>query len=217
VADRLHTDRELQDAYRARMAATAHGNHVSDATWERIISGEIDQHDREAAFDHVVQCALCSQKWKSISELTSAAAAEGLIAPAAATPSSSWRSRYLPLAVAATLVVAVAGVMLTRQPPPQPETMRSTSEVPPIEGLMMAYDPAGVPTLVWPPVTRATRYRVEIFSEDGRPVWSAEVASPPARWPETTPRVKGAYRWRVDALDRDSVIARSRLMPMEIR
>ena len=65
MADHLYTDRELQDVYRARMASAAHTNHVSDATWERIVSGEIDPHERDAAFDHVVQCAGCSQKWKS--------------------------------------------------------------------------------------------------------------------------------------------------------
>jgi hypothetical protein len=88
--------------------------------------------------------------------------------------------------------------------------------VAPVEGLMMAYAADGVPTLVWTPMPDATRYRVEVFTDDGRPVWDRETAAPPFGWPADEPRVKGAYRWRVEALNGDVVLARSRFTPMEL-
>ena len=217
MAEPLFTDRALQEAYRALMSDGAAGGHLDEATWERIASEEIDPPARDGAFDHVIECAECSRVWRGILALKSEAETQGLMAPAAAPSTPLWRSRYVPLAIAATLVIAVAGVMLTRQPAPESGTVRSATSIAAIEGLMMAYDPAGVPTLVWPPMAAATRYRVDVFSEDGRPIWSAEVAEPPARWPDNAPRVKGPYRWRVEALDGDTVIARSQLTLMEIR
>jgi hypothetical protein len=218
MAEPLFTDRALQEAYRALMKDGAAGGHLDEATWDGIAGGEIDPSARDEAFDHVVECAACSHIWRGILALKSEAEAQGLMAAAARPSTPPWRSRWVPLAIAATLVVAVAGVMLTRQSAPPGDPSRGgTTAVPPIEGLMMAYDPGGVPTLVWPPTAAAARYRIDVFSEDGRPIWSAEVAAPPARWPEATPRVKGAYRWRVEALDGDTVIARSLLTPMEIR
>ena len=217
MAEPLFTDNGLQDAYRALMKDGTGEGHLDEATWDRIASGDIAPSARDHAFDHVVECAACSRVWRGILELKNEAESQGLIAPAARSSPPAWRSRYVPLAIAATIAIAVAGVLLTRLPAPQPGTVRGTATVAAIEGLMMAYDPGGVPTLVWPPNPAATHYRVEVFFEDGRPAWSADIATPPARWPDNTPRAKGAYRWRVDALDADTVIARSRLTRMEIR
>jgi hypothetical protein len=217
MAEPLFTDRGLQDAYRALMKHRTPGGHLDEATWDRIVGGDIETAARDHAFDHVVECAACSRVWRGILDLKSEAETQGLIAAGAAAATSRWRSHYVPLAIAATLVIAVAGVMMTRPPAPESGTVRGTAAVATVEGLMMAYDRAGVPTLVWPPTPAATRYRVEVFFEDGRPAWSAEMAAAPARWPDATPRARGAYRWRVEAFDGDTIIARSRLTPMEIR
>ena len=215
MAEPLFTDRALQDAYRALMKDGAAGGHLDEATWDRIAGGEIDPSARDQAFDHVVECAACSRVWRGILALKSEAETQGLIA-ADVPPATLWRSRYMPLAIAATLVLAAAGVMLTRQPAPESETVRSTSALPAIDGLMSASDADGAPVFIWTPVAGATRYRVEIFSDDGRPLWSGEMTAPPMRWPEALPKTKGAYRWRVEALGDESAVARSRLTPLEI-
>ena len=75
----------------------------------------------------------------------------------------------------------------------------------------------GVPTFGWTPLAAATGYRVILFSEDGRPVWTREVEAPPVRWPDEVPRTAGAYRWRVEALAGRAVLARSRLAELEVR
>ena len=75
---------------------------------------------------------------------------------------------------------------------------------------------AGVPAFAWTAYPGATRYRLSVFSEDGRTVWSRETALPAARWPDDVPRVSGAYRWRVDALAGRMTVASSRVADVEI-
>jgi hypothetical protein len=216
MAEPLFPDRALQEAYQALTKGRPGAEHVDEHTWDQIVGEEIDPAARDAAFDHVIQCEDCSRVWRGVLTLRSEAETQGLIAPAAPAAAPFWRSRLVPLAAAAALVIAVAGLLISRAPAPDADTVRSAAALPPIDGLMMAIDPEGVPTFVWPPFATAERYRVEVFSEDGRPVWSGEVATPPARWPAGVPRAKGTYRWRVEAVSGDVPVARSRLTPMGI-
>lgn len=214
MVERLFTDRALQDAYRALMQAGAAAGHIDEATWDRIVANQIEPEARDRVFDHVLECDECARVWRGVLALQADAESQGLIAhEEAVTP---WSSRLLPLAAAAALVLAIGGVMLMRQPQPGEESIRSATGVATVEGLMMAYAADGVPTLVWTPVPAATRYHVEVFTDEGRPVWDREVASPPLRWPDQTPRATGTYRWRVEALNDDAILARSRLTLMEL-
>jgi hypothetical protein len=213
MAERLFSDPALRDAYRALMRDNRDA-HIDDATWDRIVVGELDDDRRGELFDHIAACDRCAGIWRGILALQDAAAAEGLVEREPA-PGSVWR-RVLPLAAAAVLVVAIGGLLMMRQSQPVQEPTRSAAGLAAVEGLMMAYAADGVPTLVWTPVPEATRYRVDVFTDDGRPVWQRDAASPPLKWPDDAPRVKGSYRWRVEASDGDTVLARSRLMPMEL-
>lgn len=184
--------------------------HPDEATWEQLALGEIDGPARDAWFDHITTCEPCTQVWRGLQLLKVEAEGQGLIARHSA------RSWWMPLAAAATIVLAVGGFLLTRPTIPDAAVVRSPAALASIDGLMMAYDPQGIPTLVWPPVAAAISYRVEVFAEDGRPVWSTEATAPPVRWPAETPRTKAPYRWRVEAHGANGPIARSRLTPMEI-
>ena len=214
MVERLFTDRALQDAYRALMQAGAAAGHIDEATWDRIVASDLEPDARDRVFDHVLECDDCARVWRSVLALRADAESQGLIARE--TPVTSWQSRLLPLAAAAVLVLAIGGVMVMQQRQPDDEQVRGAADVATVEGLMMAYAADGMPTLVWTPVPEATRYRVEVFTDDGRPVWDREAASPPIGWPDGAPRVKGAYRWRVDALNGEALLARSRLTPMEL-
>ena len=70
--------------------------------------------------------------------------------------------------------------------------------------------------LIWTPVPTASTYRLEIFTEDGQPLWTGNVSTPPVRWPNELARTKGAYRWRVEAQNSDGAIARSPLALLEL-
>lgn len=216
MADPLFTDRALQETYQ-RLIRSAGAEHIDAVTWDGIAAGDLDQDARDRAFDHIVECGECSRVWKGILELRKEAEAQGLSAPAPPRATASWQTKYIPLAVAATLIIGVAGAMLMRQPAGDANAVRSATQLPAIEGAMAANDAEGVPSFVWAPVAGATRYHVEIFSEDGRSLWSGETASAPLRWPAALPRTAGAYRWRVDAIGSDGVVARSRLTLLQIR
>lgn len=213
MAESSSTDHALQHAYRAGMRAAA-GMHLDAGTWERLATGDLDDATRDAAFDHVTSCAECSDTWRALLALRTDAREQGLIAPTAGAP--AWRSWVMPLAIAATLMIAAAAVLINRPVPAATDIERGPSSVPAVEGQMVAADSGNGPALVWTPVGGATSYRVEIFFEDGRPLWSGEVKEPPLRWPAAAPRASGRYRWRVEALGEGGVMARSPLAPFEI-
>ena len=214
AADRFE-DVDLQVAYQAWMRADR-GSHLDDAAWQRLGAGDAVQSERDLSFAHIMSCAECSTVWRSVSLLRQQAEAEGLIERRSAPGRSVFRSFFMPIAAAAAVVLAIGIVVITRQPASVDNTVRSATALAPVEGLMMAYASDGTPTLVWTPLAAATTYRVEMFSEDGTPVWTKDVAAPPLRWPAEMPRDKGTYRWRVEAQDADGAVARSRLMPLEL-
>lgn len=190
--------------------------HLDEAAWEHLAVNQLTGAEREALLRHVLACADCSEIWKALLGLKRGAEAEGLLPSPNPARRPLWRSTFVPLALAATVVLAVAGILMTRQPAPTTPVVRGNSAIAPIEGLMMAYSAGGVPTLIWTPVPGAARYRLEIFSDDGRPLWSGEVAAPPAAWPSGAPRAVGAYRWRVEALGSNGAVARSQLAAVEL-
>lgn len=210
-------DRVLQDAYRSWMETSGSSTHLDEPAWVQLAAGELAEPDRAKALSHVMACAECSEVWKALLALNRDARSEGLIPLAGTTSRSSWRSRIIPLALAATLLAAVSGVLLMRPPStPVADAVRGATAIATVEGLMVAYSADGVPQFVWTPVPEANQYLVELFSEDGRPHWAAEVTAPPMAWPADSTRSKGTYRWRVDARRGDVTVARSRLMLLEL-
>jgi len=226
MAERLFTDPEMRAAYRALMRDAPDG-HLDEATWDRLAGGELDEAGRGAAFDHITACERCAQIWHGVVALQEEAAAQGLIERHEATAPARWLGRrsageggwpswLVPFAAAALVILALGAVFLTRSQAPQPDVMRTGSGLASIEALMVAYTPDGVPAFVWAPVADATRYRVEVFTDDGRPVWSREADRPPAPWPADVPRSPGTYRWRVEALKDGATIARSSIATAEM-
>ena len=214
MAEFLFTDQGLQAQYRVLMRQNI-GGHLDEATWDRLAGNTVAGDERATLFDHIVTCEHCSTIWRGVLALRTEAETQGLIAPEVLARSSWMRSPIAALAIAATLVIVVGGVYLARLPADDPTTLRG-SAAPAVEGLMMAYNADGAPNFVWTPLSEATRYRVEVFSEDGRPIWTREVTAPIVQWPADVPRAKGAYRWRVDAISGADVIARSRLTVLEL-
>jgi hypothetical protein len=215
MVERLFTDRTLQDAYRALMQAAAATGHIDESTWDRIVANQIEPDARDRVFDHVLECDDCARVWRGVLALQEEAAAAGLVARERPAAPRWWQSGLVPLAAAAALVIAVSGVLMTRQPP-ETATVRSSTAIPALDGLMMSHSSEGVPMFIWTPVPGAARYHVELFTDDGRPVWSREVDAPPMRWPGDVPRSTGTFHWRVEAIGPEGVTARSRLTAVEI-
>jgi hypothetical protein len=214
MADVLFTDQALQDQYRSLMRQNTEG-HLDESTWDRLTAKEVPADERDRHFDHIVTCEHCSTIWRGVLALRTEAETQGLIAPEVPARSSWMRSPIAALAIAATLVIVVGGVYLARLPADDPTLLRG-SAAPAVEGLMMALNAEGVPNLAWAPLPTATGYRVEVFSDDGRPVWTREVVTPPVPWPAEIPSSPGTYRWRVEAMIGPNVVARSRVSTLEI-
>jgi hypothetical protein len=128
------------------------------------------------------------------------------------------RSRAF-LAGGAVAIAAAAAILLwpgrgRDDTPIGDDVVRGGSDVAPITVTPTGTLAAGPASLAWSPVPGATSYRVAIFTDDGKPVGAAfEVASPPA----TTPALAaGRYRWRVEALAKSAVIARSPYVPLAV-
>jgi hypothetical protein len=188
--------------------------HPDEATFERLALDEVGAGERAALFDHITACPSCARVWRGLLALRAEAETEQLIAPAVHT-ARRWRSPVLTLAVAATLVAAISGVILNRRGSHDTTTLRG-SDTATVGDLSATIGSDGRPALAWSPTAAATRYRVAVFSEDGQEVWTREVAAPPVAWPAEVPRPNGAYRWRVEALTPNGVVARSRLAELEI-
>lgn len=191
--------------------------HPDEATWDRLAHEEIAAPERDALFDHITACESCSLVWRGILTLRSEAQAQGLI-PQDAPARTAWlRSPAVYLAVAATLVAVISGVVLNRQTVADLSGDRSAMRS---NGAVAVEDSSastvgGVTTFNWAPVTGATSYRVSVFSNDGLPVWTREVEAPPLAWPADVARAEGLYRWRVEALADGTVRATSRLSILE--
>lgn len=190
--------------------------HLDDATWDRLAANELSPSERDRCFDHVTACAECTRVWRGVLTLRSEAEARGLIAPTAAAARPWWRSQMVVLATAASVLLAVAGFFVTLGTDFDPTADRGAGALPSVEKLIVDYPNDGTPQLTWSAVTGATKYRLDVFTEDGTPVWSAEVNVSPAGWPAKVPHPNGRYRWRVEAVGAEGTIARSRLTPLEI-
>lgn len=192
--------------------------HLSDDTLERLAMGELPAAARADAAAHAARCPACAALCRGVLAVEDEARGRGLDGVPAPRPA---RARRAALAAAAVAVAAAAAVILwlavrddgaARTPalrgdaPAVIEVLAPTGAVtPPVE-------------LAWRPVAGAARYRVEVFTVDGRPVWSREVAAPRVAWPADVPApAPGAeLRWRVEARDGDAVRAASPVKPLRI-
>ena len=197
----------MSDLRRVWASVRPEGEHVDEATWERFALGELDGAARARLVEHVSSCAGCARAWRAVNALATEARA---VDPALPAPSAApverprrnlWRAASVGLAAAAALVFFVS---LRRDP--APETLRGAPQA----AINLRSDG---PRVTWTPVAGAEEYRVRVFSEDGRPLWSVTTSANEASWPDA---VAGSYSWSVEAQRGGDVIARSRLEPFRL-
>lgn len=215
MIERPFADPKLREAYRALMRESAGPNHLDEASWEQLASGTANQSRRDELFDHVVSCEQCARVWRGLQVLQQQAGDARLIGAPAAT-SASWRARVMPLGLAAALVLAIGSLVLYRQGPGSASVdgvINRGTAVPEISGATYAAASRG---FSWPLIDGASEYRVSVFTRDGQPVWAHVVATTNTVWPTAVTVSQGSYTWRVEALAGTSVIARSRLIDLDI-
>lgn len=187
-------DDELRAAYASRLAepATAHGPECPgpDALLAAV-RGEGPELERLRVLDHALRCPACRPELA----LLHATSGGGVRAPRMAVRGPRWR-RIVPLALAATLVLAAIGV---RQWHHERETVwrgGGTGD-PALAAPVGGSDaPAGVVTFAWHPVAGALWYTLEVSTPDGANAFTARTVDTVLVAPLGAV-AHGEYRWWV--------------------
>jgi hypothetical protein len=206
----------LQELYTARVGRRATGSpHATPEALLALIQREGTEEDRLATMDHVMSCAECHREYQWLNGVSDAALeAEGRSTVATA---RRWWARPGPLALAASLVLAIGtALLLARRGPDLERGHTGAIEVIAPSGAAPAL--GGRPLLfVWHPLSGVSRYILEVQRADGSVAFSDSTAdttlsiTDPARvLPESE------YRWWVrettdGAEPRSSALQRLRL------
>ena len=191
--------------------------HLDDATWERLAMGELAPDERRVAGVHIVARDQCRTIHRGLHALEEIARDEGLIEPREIPPRPArvHRPLWRPIAAAASALAAAAVIAIVAWPRSPGTNHAVRGEGDRAVELLPIAAPCSPCEFAWKPVPGAARYRVEVFTAEGRVAWSAEVDGGSATWPARD-AAPGAYQWRVEALDRDGVIAHSTIAPVVV-
>ena len=186
--------------------------HVAEDTWEKLATGELDPAARAEALRHLVGCPRCRTIHRAVRALGDGARAQGLVPPPRRSRIRAWTlgAGVAAAAVAAVTVIAVISIRDADRPE---RTMRGDGSAAEIvisrPGRIRAGD-----AIAWSAVAGATGYRVDVFSDDGRPVWDGRTTVPTVACPVLA---AGAYRVRVEAIAADGTrAATSPLVAIEV-
>lgn len=210
--------------------------HLDDLTWERLAMAELPAAERATTLRHVTSCKECAAIYKAVLALETrvrtaglegppaviAAPDEPVDEPAGAAPAPApgtgraarrrWRWAAAGTALAAAAALLVWARLRATDPDVDPGIRRGAGHT-----TVELVAPHGTPpSLAWRPFAGAARYRVSVFTDDGRRVFAREVDAPPLVWPAEVPAAPGAYRWKVEALGDAGVIAGSSLQAFRI-
>lgn len=206
----------LQRLYSGRVARLSDGGGASCVTPEAILAvirREGDEAGRLATLEHVMACATCHREYEWLSAVDQAALeAEGTTGGLR----RRWWSGAAPLALAASLAVAVGTAMLVMRGGPELE--RGEAGEIELVAPRAGATPGGTLTFVWRPLPGATRYVLEVQRGDGSVAYSdttadttLSIAEPGRVLPEPE------YRWWVretsDGVEPRSSALRKMRMP----
>lgn len=219
----------LRAAFRESVISDDDG-HLSEDQWERLACDELAIDERESAFDHIVECPVCTDTYRVIQIMRSEASAFDEAAPEpevvhSATTVRRFSLRALGLlAMAATVALAVVLPMRSaREPIIRDDSILVRS----VGGEVAAIPVSPVGTVVWSSgedilmewtaAEKPVQAFVEILDADGELVWtSAEVESTEVTWPGEKIAGHGRYYWRVIIGDQSAEVADSELAAFDL-
>jgi len=174
-----------------------------------LIRREGAEARRLEVLDHVMSCQACHREFELLRALESAGARSG-----GPTEVRSLTRRLAPLALAASLILAVGVGLLVRDRNQRGDTTRGAGLVllaPPTE-----IAPSESITFVWRPVAGAERYRIELLNQAGTVVFTQLSLDTSLTVTARLLEPDSAYRWWV----RDATPGAQRssvLRPLRIR
>jgi hypothetical protein len=175
-----------------------------------LVRREGGEEERLATLDHVMSCIDCRKEFDLLRSIELAGAQAG----AAAQPG---RRRWtLPVALAASALLALVIGRLALPPVPESEVMRSGPDAGVILVAPARQQAIGSPIVfAWHPITGATRYRLEVLTGDGTVALEAETTDTSIMLQGAADLAPGDYQWWVAATSA-GVSARSPLRPLRL-
>ena len=217
------TDERLRELYQHAVAARSEGIRTQCPPPERLLAvarREGSEEERLRTLDHAMSCGDCMRELELLRVIEKAGTRmSGGGGAARRERARSWR-RAVPLALAASAVLAVSLVVRGRgDDGPAGEPMRggdsaAISPYTPRDGESVVGNSI---QLAWRPLSGATRYVVEVLDADGRAVVS-DTTSDTTHVLRDLRRLPagGDYRWWIRALGADGVQRTSPLMPFRV-
>ncbi|HEY7481968.1 MAG TPA: hypothetical protein VH680_15745 [Gemmatimonadales bacterium] len=175
-----------------------------------LVRREGSEEERLATLDHVMSCLDCRKEFDLLRSIEVAGAEAG----AGARPGR--RKWALPVALAASALLAVVIGRFALPTAPESEVLRSGPDA----GVTLVAPPREVATgapivFAWHPITGATRYRLEVLTDDGTVALEAETADTSITLQGAADLAAGDYQWWVAATSA-GISARSTLRPLRL-
>ena len=173
-----------------------------------LVQKEGPDEVRLATLDHVMGCERCLPEFELLRGIERAGAATD--APVA----RSRRRWYVPVALAASILLAVA--VVRRISPPE-NAARGAADAVVLLAPGASVPPSQSLTFMWHSVPGATGYRMEVLATDGAVVTSAETTDTTITLDAAHQVPAGTYRWWLRASLPGGGSAHSSMRPLEIR
>lgn len=227
--------RELYDRMLDARSAGARGRCASPEAMLALVRREGPEEERLATLDHVMACGDCAREFELLRAIEDAGVesvangragvelVEGAATPQAGTipaarPRTSWR-RYVPLALAASLVLAVGlGVLWRNRSLGEDGVTRGAATVTLVAPAAdVRNDTSGI-SFVWRPVAGAVRYELELLDAAGGVAFAATTPDTTVSFSDPRRLVPGAeYRWWVRVVDAAGAQRASEMRVLRVR
>jgi hypothetical protein len=192
--------------------------HLDDDTLERFAAAELGAGERARARAHADACPSCAALLRGVELLHAGARQFDPGAPQI--PHGLGQRRWLPIAIAATIAIAVLVPMVTTRlsapsaPPSTTRNARSDGPVPISPSGQVAAPPA---RFEWHPMVGARSYELLLFRQEGTLLWEGRATGASVERPADLQLPPGRYYWRVRAVMEENTTAESHLTPFEIK
>jgi hypothetical protein len=212
--DSVVTEARLRELYARKLSARPAGRTVcpSPEALQALVRREGAEELRLRTLDHVMSCSDCRADYDLLRSIDGAGRQLG------ATGRTSRRVWMMPVALAATLLVAVGLGRLAFKSSSGDELVRSGEE----RGAVTLLSPpteaqVGMPVLfAWRPVADARRYHLEVLNASGEVALEAETTDTSITSDMARRLAPGDYQWWVNALV-SPASRRSELRPLRLR
>jgi hypothetical protein len=190
----MTTDDRLRELYERALASdvagTAGSAHPTPEEILALVRREGPESERLARLDHVMSCRSCRESFELIRSIEAAGAK---------TERTRLR-RILPLALAATIVLAIGVAIFQRADVLQgPDVLRGGADAVTLLAPPTDVETTQPLTFAWRPVTGALRYDLDVLDAEGGVIFSTTTTDTVVASPALPLAAGAEYRWLVRA------------------